>query len=279
MRVLSGLNLFIETYVRIFRGLKSLRLLAPFLILALLKGIILLTLVSFYLPPIHKILIPILGYFYSDRVLHFPHYYLILPQVFKYASSFILELVFGIVLSASAVFIIGADYKHERGGFYEGLRTASKLFLALLVVWLLKTAIVTVIFRYSGNVIFPFLYGMPFADFAGFLIIQMAGLIVSAFLIYAVPAIILQRRNLISAIATSIKFTGRNFFFTFFLLFIPWLIYLPISYFIFSKVHVILNKFNYSVLIYLMAFDILIALITGFFVLAGITYFYLDKTE
>ena len=52
MKILRGLNLFIETYIRIFRGLKSMRLLAPFLILAILKGFLLVALVSFYLPPI-----------------------------------------------------------------------------------------------------------------------------------------------------------------------------------------------------------------------------------
>jgi len=277
--VLDGLNNFIETYVRIFRGLGSLRLLAPFLIMGCIKALFLTVLVLFYLPPVYKMLIPILGYFYSDRVLHFPYYYLVLPQIFMYGSSLILDLVFGVILYASAVFIIGTNIKQERGGLIEGLRTARKSYGSLVLIWFLKTAILTIIFQFGWSLIIPLIYGMPFADFSTFLIVQIVGLIITAFLVYAVPAIMLHRQGFITAVLTSVKFTGRNFIFSFFLVFIPWLIGLPLNYFIFSKGHVIISKFNYSVMIYLLGLDIIISVFTSFILLAGITYFYLYKTE
>jgi len=279
LSVLDGLNHFIETYVRIFRGLRSIKLLAPFLIMGCINAIFLTILVLFYLPPVHKILIPILGYFYSDRVLHFPYFYLVLPQIFTYGSSLILELVFGVIFYAAAIFIIGTNIKHERGGLIEGLRTALKSYISLILVWLLKTVILTVIFQFGWSLIFPILYGLPFADFSSFLVVQIAGLIVTAFLVYAVPAIMLHRQGVVAAILTSIKFTGKNFIYSFFLVFIPWLISLPLNYFIISKVYIIISKFSYSVMIYLLGLHIIITVFSSFILLSGITYFYLDKTE
>ena len=279
MSVLDGLNHFIETYVRIFRGLRSIKLLAPFLIMGCIKTALLTILVLFYLPPVHKILVPILGYFYSDRVLHFPYFYMVLPQIFMYGSSLVLDLVFGVVLYAAAVFVIGTNIKQERGGLIEGLRTALKSYGSLILVWFLKTTILTVIFQFGWSLIIPILYGLPFADFSSFLIVQIAGLIVTAFLVYAVPAIMLHHQSFLPAVLTSIKFAGKNFIYSFFLVLIPWLISLPLNYFIFSKVHVIIRKFSYSVMIYLLGLDIIIAVFTSFILLAGITYFYLYKTE
>jgi len=279
LSVLDGLNHFIETYVRIFRGLRSFKLLAPFLIMGCIKAILLTILVLFYLPPVHKMLVPILDYFYSDRVLHFPYFYVVLPQIFMYGSSLVLDLIFGVILYAAAVFVIGTNIKHERGGLIEGLRTALKSCGSLILVWLLKTAILTVIFQFGWSLIIPILYGLPFADFSSFFVVQIAGLIVTAFLVYAVPAIMLHRQGFVAAVLTSIKFTGKNFIYTFFLVFIPWLISLPLNYFIFSRVHVIIGKFSYSLMIYLLGLDIIITVFTSFILLAGITYFYLYKTE
>jgi hypothetical protein len=279
LSVLDGLNHFIETYIRIFRGLRSVKLLAPFLIMGCFKVLLLTALILFYLPPVYKMLIPILGYFYSDRVLHFPYFYLVLPQIFMYGSSLVLDFVFGIILYAAAVFIIGTNIKQERGGLAEGIRTALKSWGALILVWVLKTLILAVIFQFGWSLVIPILHGLPFADFSAFLTVQIAGLIFTTFLVYAVPAIMLHRQGFWAAILTSIQFAGKNFIYSFFLVFIPWLISLPLSYFIFSKVHIIISKFSYSVMIYLLGLDIILTVFTSFVLLSGITYFYLSKTE
>jgi hypothetical protein len=277
--ILGGLNLFIEIYLRIWRGFKSTRLLAPFLIIALAKIIILTALVLFYLPPVHKFLIPILSYFFSANSLHFPRYYLILPQIYNLGSNYIVELVFGVVLTAAAVFMIGADYNKEKGGLSEGVRTAFKSIVPLLFIWLFRTALVYIVFSIGGNLIFRTLYGMAYADFTGFFILRVIGLFITSIFVYAVPAIMFHRYGLIKALGVSVKLFAESPFLTFFMLFIPWVIHMPLRYLIFTKGYVILSIFSYAVLDYLLIIDIVLGVFTSFMLYAAITYYYLYKTE
>ncbi len=279
MDILGRINLFVEIYINVLRSLKSPRLLAPFLILALLKAAWLIVLVFFYLTPVYKLLAPLLGHFYSARILHFPQFYLVLPQVYKYGCALFIDLVFGIVLIGAAVFIIGTDYKREKGGLSEGIRTALKSFWPLLAVWILKTGLTILIFKYSPSFVFPLVRDFPYADFSGLFIVHMLALIISALLIYTYPAIIMHRQGLFQAVGNSLRLTAGNFVFTFFLMFIPWLIQFPISYITSSKIYFILGKFSSSVLIYLLALDIAATFIAGFLTYVGVTYFYLNQTE
>ena len=199
--------------------------------------------------------------------MHFPQFYLIMPQINEFIANYIIEPLFGVMLMGTAVFIIGAKFKNEKSGFGEGLRTA------------IKTALVVLVFKYGGTVVIPIVQGTSHADFVAYFIIQMLALVATALLIYAVPAVIMHRRGIIGALATTLKLTSKNFIFTFFLLLIPWLIRFPISYLLGSKVYLILGKFNTSVLAYLLSGDLLVSIITGFLTYASVTYFYLSRTE
>ena len=279
MNILDGLNLFVATYLKVLRGLGSSRLIAPFLLLGCLKGLALAALVAFYLPPVYKILVPVLSYFYSDYMLHYPRYYLVLPQIYGYATSLAIEFIFGVVILASAVFVIGTDYKNEKGGFLEGIRTANKSLLALFLLWLMKTAIVLLVNNFAGKFLFRVLQGLPFADFLSYFIIQIIGILIAAVLIIAIPAIMLHRKGLFESIGVSIRFFRGNPVFIFALLFVPWLIQLPVNYLVFSKVYFIMTKFSHSTLIYLLALDIVVGMLTVYLKYAGVTYFYLNKAE
>lgn len=277
--MLARLNLFIEIYWLAIKGLKSGKLLAPFLILGLFKALALSALIYFYLPPVYRIMAPLLKLFYSVAILHFPQFYLIMPQINEFIANYIIEPLFGVILMGTAVFIIGTKFKNEKSGFGEGLRTALKAAPALYAIWVIKTALVVLAFKYGGTVVFPIVQGTSHADFAAYFIIQMLALVATALLVYAYPAIIMHRQGILGALATSLKLTSKNFIFTFFLLLIPWLIRFPISYLLGSKVYLILGKFNTSVLAYLLSGDLLASLIAGFLAYASVTYFYLSRTE
>jgi hypothetical protein len=244
-----------------------------------LKAIWLLALAYFYYPPVNRLFAPILRYFYSERALHFPQFYYILPHVYNYGALLGIDLIFGIVFMATAIFMIGADYKNEKGGFKEGLRTAIKSLPALVVIWLLKTILTMAIYKYAGPFVLPLVAGYPLGYFLAYFIIQMLSLIVALLLIYSLPAIMMHRRKLLPAVGRGIIIALKNPIMTFALLFIPWLIQLPINYLTTSKLYIIMWKFNALVLIYLLAIQIFLSIIAGYLLYAGITFFYLNETE
>jgi len=245
----------------------------------MIKVLMLLAFVMFYLPPVHKILVPVLSYFYSSTVLHYPRYYLVLPHIYNFTSSYIIELIFGIALYAAAVFAIGADYLKEKGGFSEGLRTAKQSLLTLVPAWLIKTAIVFTFFSFGGKLMFSLLSDYSYKEFFGYFIIQMGGLLLSAALIFTIPAIILHRQSLKNAIISSLKIFGRFPAFSFILLIVPWFITMPVRYLFYTKTYIILSSFNHTILIYLLLADIILEIIANYLLYAGITYFYLERTE
>lgn len=279
MSVLDRINLFIEIYIRIIRSLKSVKLLAPFLLMAVIESIWLLALVYFYYPPVHKLLTPMLKYFFTDMALHFPQFYYVLPKVYKYGSLLGLDLIFGIILSAAAVYIIGVNFKHEKGGLIEGIRIAIRSFPALLIIWIIKTGLTVLAFKYCGPVVLPMVASYPFGYFAAFFIVQMLAVIISALLIYTYPAIMMHRQGLFTALGSGLKLALKNPFMTFIILFIPWLIQFPVNYLTSTKLYLILWKFNSSVLVYLLIAEIVISFAAKYLLFAGITYFYLNETE
>jgi len=279
LSVLDRINLFIEIYFRIISRLKAVKLLAPFLILAIIQGLWLTILVYFYYAPVNKLFSPLLSYFYSERVLHFPYFYYLLPKIYNYGSFLFLDFIFGIVLCGAAVFMIGADFKQEKIGLAEGIRTAFKSLPALMIIWVLKTGLVMLFYKFGGPIVFLFAGDLPMPYFFTFFFIQMIAIMISAFLIYAYPAVILRRMKLFPALWESVVLTSKSFIFTFALLFIPWLIQFPIGYLTSTKVYLILGKFSSSTLIYLMITNIGISLIANYLLFDSITYFYLNRTE
>jgi hypothetical protein len=254
-------------------------LIFPFAALGVLKAIWLLMLAYFYYPPVNRLFAPLLRHFYSDRALHFPQFYYILPHVYNYGALFGIDLIFGIVFTATAIFMIGANYKNEKGGFKEGLRTAIKSLPALVIIWLLKTILTMAIYKYAGPFVLPLVADYSPGYFLAYFIIQMLTLIAALLLVHSLPAIMMHRRKLFPAIGKGLVIALKNPIMTFMLLFIPWLLLLPINYLTTSKLYIIMWKFNAAVLIYLLAIQIFLAIIAGYLLYAGITYFYLNETE
>jgi hypothetical protein len=175
--------------------------------------------------------------------------------------------------------MISSDYNKEKGGLGEGIRTALKSLLPLLAIWLIRTVLLLTVFGIVGKLIFQAVVDMDHGSFIGFFIMRMIGLIITGIFIYAVPAIMLHRYGLIRALSESIMLFAKNPIFTFFMLFIPWLIQLPIRYIVFTKVLSLLQIFNHTILNYLLIMDIILGVFAGYILYAGITYFYLYKTE
>jgi len=277
--MLARLNLFIEIYWLAIKGLKSGKLLAPFLILAIFKSIALAALVYFYLPPIYRIMAPLLKLFYTDDILHYPQFYLIMPQINEFIAAYIIEPVFGVLLAGAAIFVIGTKIKNEKGGLGEGLRTAIKSAPALYAIWVIKTLLMVLAFKFGGAFLYPVIQGFSHGDFAAYFSIQMLALVMTSLLIYAPVAIMMHRRGIFESLTRSLKIAFRGLIFTFFLLFVPWVIKFPISYLLASKVYLILGKFNTTVLTYLLSADLLVSTIASFLTYTSVTYYYLSRTE
>ena len=218
---LQKINLFAAIYGRMFAAIIRPGIWFAFFILALFQVVVLLSLARFYLPGWHNIIFPILSSFLPPQVLHYPQYYLALPSVYSGFDNFILGPTVWVVLSAAAVYKLGGYHAGGNSRLGEGLRSAFRAYLPLLIFWAIETVLVLIVFLVPSLLLADFVKGSPNRKIALDFGLQVVGFGVSAFLIYTIPGIMVGGRGLGSAISKSLRLCWKNFFLTFFIVFIP----------------------------------------------------------
>lgn len=218
---LQKINLFTAIYGRMFAAIFKPGIWFPFFILAILQVIALYGLAKFYLPGWYNIIFPVLSSFLPPEVFHYPQYYLALPAIYSGFDNFILGPTAWVVLSAVAVYKLAGYHTGEKFSLGEGFRSAFRAYLPLLIFWAIETALVLIVILVPSWLIADLVKGSPNRKMAVKLGLQVVGFGVSAFLIYTIPGIIIARKGLRSAMFNSLSLCWKNFFLTFFIIFIP----------------------------------------------------------
>jgi len=218
---LGKINLFAAIYGKMFAAIIRPGIWLPFFILALFQVAALYGLARFYLPGWYSIIFPILSSFLPPQVLHYPQYYLALPAIYSGFDSFILGPTVWVVLSAVAVYKLGGYHAGGNRPLGEEFRSAFRAYLPLLAFWAIETAVILVVLMVPSLMLKSTVWGSLNRKIALDLGLQMAGFGVSAFLIYSIPGIMVGGRGLGSAISKSLHLCWKNFFLTFFIIFIP----------------------------------------------------------
>jgi len=218
---LDKINFLIATYTRLLSGLNKLSIWSPFLALALFQALGLLLLSNFFVGGLKQVLYPFLSLFLPEALFHYPRYYLALPSLYSGYNTLILGPTVWVLLSASAVYKLGGYYRNEKISLSEGLRKSIGLYVPLLLFWALETVIIFVVL-FALNVAFrEYVAGSPRMRLLFEYGYQLIGYCFSAFLIYSIPGIVISGRRLGEAIKQSIKFCGKYFFLTFFIIAVP----------------------------------------------------------
>lgn len=218
---LQKINLFTAIYGRMFTAIVRPGMWFPFFILALFQLIALYGLVKFYLPGWYNIIFPILSSFLPQEVWHYPQYYLALPSIFSGVDNFIIGPTVWVVLSAVAVYKLAGYYADSNFRLGNGFKSAFRAYLPLLIFWAIETTLVLIVILLPSLLMADIVKGSPNRKIALDFGLHLMGFGVSAFLIYTIPGIMLGGNGLGSAISKSLRICWRNFFLSFFIIFIP----------------------------------------------------------
>ncbi|UCC79732.1 MAG: hypothetical protein JSW64_15955, partial [Candidatus Zixiibacteriota bacterium] len=218
---LGKINFFITSYARLFAGIVKISNWFPFLILALFQAAGLLAFSKFYVSGLNQILFPLLSKLFPPAIFHYPQYYLALPYIYSGYNDFILGPTVWVIMSAAAVFMLEGYRKEVKSSFGEGLGKAFKSYMPLLLFWILETAIVFAAVLVLNLAFKDMAAGSPRASFVFKFGFKLFAFILSAFLLYTIPGIIISSKRLGEALKDSIRLCGSNFFLTYFILAIP----------------------------------------------------------
>ena len=215
------INFLIATYTRLLSGLFKLSVWSPLLILALFQALGLLLLSNFFVGGLRQVLYPFLSLFLPEALLHYPQYYLALPSLYSGYNTLILGPTVWVLISASAVYKLGGYYRGAKLSLSEGLRESVRLYIPLLLFWVIETVMIFVVL-FSLNVAFrEYVAGSPRTRLLFEYGYQLIAYCFSAFLIYSIPGIVISGRRLGGAIKHSIGLCRKNFFLTFIIIAVP----------------------------------------------------------
>lgn len=257
-------------------------ILIPFAIFAFFEFIALTVIYLAPRMPLRTVLGPPIRTFWGERFLHYPHNFLLLSTVNNLSKMF-LTVVFGSLLTGTAVALVAYIYHKKQLKSTAAFKTALKKYIPLFIIVFIISALFYIFTNQFTNIFFKilkashFLYvklipwRMPILITLNFLF---ALLIQSAF-VYAIPAIIIDNEKLFRAIFRSFRFFKKFFITTIILTGMPMLMYLPIIILHQNTIFIMDKLFPEFILLVLIFGIALSSLVIDPIVTVSATYLYL----
>jgi len=246
----------------------------PFLVVALFQAGGLMALIWVNSPLWTNLIQPVLSIFLPDRVFHFPRYYLALPFINSIFDSFILGPTVWLLMLATAIYKLGGVYSSRPSHLKDGINIAFKSYLPLLAVWLIEMVFVLAVLLLPSGALSSFVKGSPRVNMALDFGLQMMAYIVTAFLIYTIPGIIIARKRLGAALADSVRLCFNNFFLTYFIVIIPG-IFLFLPDFILANYGLEITRiFNPQIVVVIIYLKISAGIFLNLFIYGAATFVY-----
>jgi len=197
-------GLFLDTLRQVGRGKVWLVL----LILAVLQAIILYALHDFLSPLFYGIVmwfVRLVAESDARLFIHYPTHYLVLPHVFGLAKLVPGLVAEGLLLGAAAMYFHNA-YLKDTGAERLTFRSAAASWLQLILAWLLLNGLTMLISLYLPD------WLVFFHDFSPrrLALLQWAVMpfiftVVLAMLFFTIPAVVIQRLNILRAVVASLR--------------------------------------------------------------------------
>jgi len=268
---MSALGVWKQT----FKTLLSNRIiLLPFVIIGLINSIVLSLIFLAPQPPFSYLLAPPIRVFWGDKFLHYPVNFILIPKLFNYAHIFTSATI-GVLMAALAIGMLKEAKSGNKPQMLINLIYALKRFFALFSVWLITFIIAAGVYRiptlFSGIVdssIFKILF------FISYFIVAL----VEVAFIYAPPAIIIEKKGIISGIKQGLLFTKRKFLTTLLLVMIPAILYLPLLV-LRTKSAVLMNQFFPEITLIVLGLGIIGSVIINCLIICSTTTLFLNQRE
>jgi len=251
-------------------------ILIPFIIFGFIQLLALEVLYFSYRRPLSLITSPIIKKYFGETFLHYPANMLLLPNLFHYIQMG-LYVVIGVFLATISInllknVLLGLPIRRD-AVFKNALRRLPAILIygvvAIVLVGLLKQVdafILKHLFALAAKEI-PNLI-VKLAPFISISLLFILNTILQVLLLLVLPLIVIKKKSLIKAFLISIGMGIRHFWTLFILIFLPFLVYLPVS---LVKTRAIALKLAQATFPEINLFVAVIAIIISIFIDAFIT--------
>jgi hypothetical protein len=249
------------------------RILVPFLLYGAAQLGVLASLSTFHAPGLSPVAEPIVRSLGGEVATHYPQFYIVLPSIVEKAFA-VLHMVLGSLLMGAATVMLWTSFVHRPCTLHEAFVKARRRYPQLLgiavVVDVLAVTLSTLAYRLASGENGGIL-AAPFAARGGALFLA---LLVQTLMAYAVPSLLISNSGFLGALWRTAQLAARNPVTTFIVVTVAFLPHVPLRY-VASKSLFIVENLKPELVAWLTGLDVLVAIVTGFFVVAAITRLYL----
>ncbi|MDO8749217.1 MAG: hypothetical protein Q7J72_08925 [Candidatus Omnitrophota bacterium] len=248
--------------------------LIPFLLVGLVDVVLLFMIYLAPQPPLSALLGPPIRVFWGERFLHYPFNLLLIPQLFDIARIFSTALM-GVLMTGAAVRMLKEAHSGIKPDIVLGLSNSLRVYLKLLVIWLVMFGLVSVVFK-ALPAIFHFKQHIASQMVLGacFLI----SILIQALFIYAIPAVIIEEKKIWPAIKRSVSFCQSAFLPTLILVGLPTLVYIPMV-ILKGKLPFLMSKTFPELVVVFVGLGIVISVIMDCLITSSTTVLFLNKRK
>ena len=186
----------------------------PFVLLGILDLLALLILFLAPSPPVSHLVAPIIRTFWSDRFLHYPVNFILLPKLQAHAH-FLITTIFGVFVTGIAVKKIEAGLKTDVScSILDAIKFVLRRFIPLICAWLLAYFLFKVLFKILNPILTLNLWVQLGAGYAVAVLAQAA-------LGFIIPAVVLADKGFFKSFVKGLAFGFRNIVVASILIIIP----------------------------------------------------------
>lgn len=221
-------NFFWSKFVEVYRQTSSIliknpTIWIPFIFLGFADFFVLMLLFFAPSPPMSHVLAPIIRTFYSERFLHYPENFLLLPKLATHAHV--------LISSVLGVFVTGLAIKKIEGEMHGGegipttaaLRVVGRKFFSLFIAWVGMF----LLFKVTVRLALPLIPANAGFRMGG---VFLLGLIMQSVLSFVLPAIILSEKGFFKGFWSGLLFGIRYVVLASAITFVPMLLVTALSF-------------------------------------------------
>lgn len=260
--------------------------LAPFIAIAFFETLIL-EIVNFCTrKPLAVVFAPIIRKFFGEQFLHYPNNFTLVPRLFNLGQIVIYILV-SVFLTAVAVQIFFNIKNNSPIVRRAIVKNSAKRYMAFIGYGLIFILVMIIIERSEGflflkaaKVLSRHMFKIPDELFrvGSSLLIFFTNVISQVFLIFTIPIIVIEKKNLLKAILGSAILGARNFLKVLWLILLPFLFYVPL-FLTKAFMPIVMDKTFPESSFYVTLFGILISIFVDCFIIISAAQFLLETKK
>jgi hypothetical protein len=272
------LNFLIGAYFGTIKAMFSPRLWTPYFLFAIVSTLLLILLVNPYLPVLGPAMASLAQFITgTEAVVHYPDMYALLPRTYGW-ESLVLSVILEALLIGTGFVIFSKYYRGERPAFGASLVIAKGKYFHIAAIWLFYTVVFLLLLMYLPRLAGSLIEGAPKRIMAFNFAVRILGSGILAMFMFAIPYILLDSVRFFSALGRSIKTFFKNFFSSYVLAVVPYLLVLPLSAALYDPV-LLVKKFSPELVFYLLIGQIVANMLASFVFVSSVVRFYWEYAE